>query len=169
MSRQDRTVSFDDRSEDSSGDASGNIVSKTIQGITSFFDPSSREPDLKHEELQKPERRTAEEKRKLREKQAAIREKETQITATLHAETTDETRHVIICQSDSYQDFLDHIVNEFGVLYWPVITNPLGGFLVVDSDEMFDFICTEAERQGNRIDLEVVDKLPNQANDSDSD
>ena len=28
---------------------------------------------------------------------------------------------------------------------------------------------TEAERQGNRIDLEVVDKLPNQANDSDSD
>ena len=51
-----------------------------------------------------------------------------------------ESRIIIVCQDQTFEEFMDMIVNEFGEQLWPSISNPFGGFIIVDSDDAFEML-----------------------------
>ena len=87
-------------------------------------------------------------------------EKATQITFICSSEATGETRNIVVCQDQSFQDFLDLAHNEFGHRHWPMLAKPSGGSIIIDKDDLFDNLVEEACHDGNKLMIPMVDKLP---------
>ena len=91
---------------------------------------------------------------------SAMIEKATQITFICSSEATGETRNIVVCQDQSFQDFLDLAHNEFGHRHWPMLAKPSGGSIIIDKDDLFDNLVEEACHDGNKLMIPMVDKLP---------
>lgn len=70
-----------------------------------------------------------------------------QITFICQVESTQEERSIVLCQDQAFEDFLDLIVNEFGTQFWPAMINPLGGIMVIDSDDAFEMLVRGNDTQ----------------------
>ena len=64
-----------------------------------------------------------------------------QITFMCQAEALGQQRMIVLCQDQSFEDFLDYVENEFGHRHWPIKVEPSGKTTLIDKDELFDSIC----------------------------
>mmetsp|Transcript_33298 Transcript_33298/g.78828 ORF Transcript_33298/g.78828 Transcript_33298/m.78828 type:complete len:182 (+) Transcript_33298:135-680(+) len=79
------------------------------------------------------------------------------VTFTCSSREDHMVHHIKICDTNSFEDFMDLIHNEFGGQLWATYTNMLtGGATLVKDDESFDAICAVCEEEGGRLKLDLT-------------